>query len=105
MAPIEVLRHGHVNQAVPSNDVARALYVDQLGGELFSEWDDPAQGTHNALVLVGPVCIEWFAPTDPGGPMAGWIGRNGGGGSPRTLAIGSRTVKVLPTPGVLVAST
>jgi catechol 2,3-dioxygenase-like lactoylglutathione lyase family enzyme len=79
MSRVDVVRHGHINHAMPLYDKARQFYVDDLGADVFSEWEIAAQGTRNALLLVADACIELFAPTGELGGMAAWVARYGGG--------------------------
>jgi len=52
----------------------RAL-TEGLGGRAFREWATPEAGSANALVSLGPLCVEVFAPRDPEGPIGQWLAR------------------------------
>lgn len=77
-SPIEhlkVLRHGHVNHFTPDYAATMRVLTEGLGGRAFWEWVNPEVGSANSLVLVGPLCVELFAPRDPEGPIGRWLAR------------------------------
>jgi len=78
MAQLEVLRHGHVNHFTADYDATLAFYRDVLGGTPFMEWEEKDFGARNALISVGPLCIELFSPVTDG-PIASWVASRGAG--------------------------
>lgn len=66
MASLEILRHGHVNHFTDDYDATMAFYRDVLGGQPFREWEEKNFGARNALLTVGPLCIELFSPVKDG---------------------------------------
>jgi len=72
---LKVLRHGHVNHFTPDYAATLRALTEGLGGRAFREWVTPEAGSANALVSVGPLCVEVFAPRGADGPIAQWLAR------------------------------
>lgn len=77
--PLDVMRHGHINHFTRDCGTTLAVLRDGFGGRAFSEWETPAAGSYNALVSLGPACVELFAPRDSALAVGQWLARRPAG--------------------------
>lgn len=74
-----ITRIDHVGIAVPDLDAAIAFYRDAFGVEVVHEEVNEEQGVREAMLGVGPSCIQLLAPLTPESTIAKFLDRNGPG--------------------------
>jgi methylmalonyl-CoA/ethylmalonyl-CoA epimerase len=73
-------RLNHVAIAVPDLAAAAKRYRDVLGAEVSDPIDQPAHGVTVVFVTLPNSKIELLTPLGENSPIAGYLGRNPGGG-------------------------
>lgn len=72
-------RLNHLAIAVPDLSAAAARYRDALGAEVGEPMDLPEHGVRVVFVTLPNAKVELLEPLGEGSPIAGFLGRTGGG--------------------------
>lgn len=77
MANLDVTKHGHINLFTTDVQASVDLFVNRLGGRLFSRWEAPMPGSANAFITVGPVLVELFGSVNEDGVIGQYLEAKG----------------------------